>query len=84
MIMCGAIAKRCFILLDDDFVSREIRNFLEGRGWSLKDLSRHTGISYRALQEYTAGNSKPGFDQLRKFASVGMDVTFLLTQKWGG
>ena len=58
-----------------------LRMSIEGRGWSLANFSRLSGVPYRSLQDYVAGKSKPGFDQLAKFADKGLDVNYILTGK---
>lgn len=56
-----------------------LRESIDGRGWSLADFSRLSGVPYRSLQDYVAGKSKPGFEQLMKFACAGIDVSYVLT-----
>lgn len=69
--------------MQDEYVEnragQRLRASIEGRGWSLMDFSRRSGVPYRSLQDYVSGKSKPGFDQLTKFADVGLDVAFVLT-----
>ena len=56
-----------------------LRASIDGRGWSLADFSRRCGVPYRSIQDYVAGKSKPGFEQLTKFALSGIDVSYVLT-----
>lgn len=58
-----------------------LRASIEGRGWTLAVFSRISGIPYRSIQDYVADKSKPGFDQLAKFADKGLDVQYILTGK---
>ncbi len=60
-------------------VAERLRGIIQARGESLKSFSDKSGIPYRSLQEYVGGKNKPGFEQLQKMASVGVDVGFLLT-----
>lgn len=56
-----------------------LRASIEGRGKSLAAFARHSNIPYRSLQDYVAGKSKPGFEQLAKLAHQGLDVGYILT-----
>lgn len=58
-----------------------LRASIEGRGWTLAVFSRLSGVPYRSIQDYVADKSKPGFDQLAKFADKGLDVQYILTGK---
>lgn len=58
-----------------------LRASIEGRDWTLAEFSRICGVPYRSLQDYVSGKSKPGFDQLSKFAHNGLDVHYILTGK---
>lgn len=58
-----------------------MRSSIEGRGLSLASFSRLSGVPYRSVQDYVAGKSRPGFEQLAKFAVAGIDIGFILTGK---
>lgn len=58
-----------------------LRASIEGRGWTLAAFSRASGVPYRSIQDYVSGKSKPGFDQLAKFAERGLDLAYILTGK---
>jgi len=62
-------------------VGERLRASIEGRDWTLAGFSRRCGVPYRSLQDYVSGKSKPGFDQLSKFAENGLDVHYILTGK---
>lgn len=55
-----------------------LRGIIEARGQTLRGFSDETGIKYRSLQEYVAGNSTPGYEQLQKMSEVGVDIMYLL------
>lgn len=56
-----------------------LRAVIDARGQSLRAFSDQTGIKYRSLQEYVAGNSMPGYEQLQKMSEAGVDIMYLLT-----
>lgn len=56
-----------------------LRSSIEGRGETLAAFSRRCGVPYRSVQDYVGGKSRPGFEQLAKFAEAGLDVTYILT-----
>lgn len=60
-------------------VGDRLREIIRGRGETIKGFADNLGIPYRSLQDYIAGKSKPGFDQLLKIANSGIDVGYLLT-----
>lgn len=60
-------------------VGFRLREMVSGRGQSLKRFSEQVGIPYRSFQDYIAGKSKPGFEQLEKLARAGLDVGYLLS-----
>lgn len=60
-------------------VSDRLREIVRARGESLKGFSERLEIPYRSFQDYVAGKSKPGFEQLQKMALSGVDVGYVLT-----
>jgi len=60
-------------------VGKRLRSMIEGQGETLASFSRRCGVPYRSIQDYVAGKSRPGFEQLVKFASAGLDIGFILT-----
>lgn len=60
-------------------VSERIRDAIRARGQTLKGFSTVMDIPYRSMQDYVAGKSKPGFEQLKKFAKAGIDIGYILT-----
>ncbi|MFZ4605226.1 MAG: helix-turn-helix domain-containing protein [Caulobacter sp.] len=65
-------------------VGLRLRAAINARGETLRSFSDRSGIPYRSLQEYVAGKNKPGFEQLQKIATSGVDVGFLLTGTYSG
>ena len=49
------------------------------RGQSLKRFAENVGIPYRSFQDYVAGKSRPGFEQLEKLSRGGLDIGYLLS-----
>lgn len=58
-----------------------LREIIRGRGNTIKGFAENLGIPYRSMQDYIAGKSKPGFDQLQKLSMAGIDVGYILTGK---
>lgn len=59
--------------------SYRLRVSIEGRGFGLASFSRFSEVPYRSIQDYVSGKSKPGFEQLAKFAAAGLDIGYILT-----
>jgi transcriptional regulator with XRE-family HTH domain len=46
-----------------------VRARLEAKGWSLRELSRRTGIAVSNLSQYLNGKNSPGGDQMERILS---------------
>jgi len=60
-------------------VGDRLRSVVKARGQTLKGFASLVDIPYRSFQDYVAGKSKPGFEQLQKIARSGVDIGFVLT-----
>lgn len=60
-------------------MARRLRFAIALRGLSIRDFSDLAQIPYRTMQDYLAGISKPGADQLAKLSAAGIDLNWLLT-----
>lgn len=65
-------------------MGRRLRLFIEGRGQTIRDFERESGVPYKTLQQYLAGRRYPGGDHLAKMAEIGVDLNWLLTGKVSG
>jgi transcriptional regulator with XRE-family HTH domain len=61
-------------------ISERLKDFIDGKGLSLKDAAARCSIPYRSLQNYCSGKQLPGTDALVKL-SDGLDINidWLLT-----
>ena len=60
-------------------VGGRLRRFLTFAGLSIRDFSKRTGVPYRTLQNYLAGNRLPDAEHLGRLAGAGIDINWLLT-----
>jgi transcriptional regulator with XRE-family HTH domain len=61
-------------------VGERLKAAIDGSGMSMVKFSEQTGIAYRTLQQYVAGDRQPGAEGLAKIsAHSSVDVNWLLT-----
>lgn len=59
-------------------IAEQIRKEREKRGWRREDLAQKTGASYRQIERWETGKSRPQAANLKKLAEVfKVDVTVL-------
>lgn len=59
-------------------IAEQIRKEREKRGWRREDLAQKTGASYRQIERWETGKSRPQAGNLKKLAEVfQVDVTVL-------
>jgi transcriptional regulator with XRE-family HTH domain len=62
-------------------IEREFTQFvkarLESKGWSLRELSRRTGIAVSNLSQYLNHKNSPGADQMERILSALGSVAHL-------
>lgn len=63
----------------DSTLPDRLRTAIERSGRTLREFSAQSGVPYRTLQNYLAGDRKPGAEALEQFCDAGLDINWLLT-----
>lgn len=64
----------------DGSIGSRLRDTLNSRGLSLASFASKSGIAYRSLQNYVAGEQNPGAEALLKIKeALGLSIDWLLT-----
>lgn len=62
-------------------IRAEIRHILDDKGYTLRDLSRNSGVPYSSVQRYLSGNGDLSSDNfLSILKSIDLDISMLFRE----